>query len=146
MAEKDKFANALDQNEISPALLSELDALFSDAKQERPVLSARLENAVLADALAAMPAVQHERAADRSAGSSAAGGMFRQLSEAVGGWPSLSGMAVASLAGLWVGFLPPSALTTIESLARTGLTGEIHGDVASFDGFDLAVVMSEDME
>ncbi len=45
---------------------------------------------------------------------------YAALMDAVGGWPSLAGMAVAAVAGVWIGVVGPSALA---DFALTG-TGE----------------------
>ncbi|MCW1951169.1 MAG: hypothetical protein KIH44_007365 [Octadecabacter sp.] len=35
--------------------------------------------------------------------------------EAIGGWPSFSGLAAATVAGLWIGVSPPAALTDLSA-------------------------------
>lgn len=40
--------------------------------------------------------------------------LWSSLVAAIGGWPALSGVAMAGLIGIWVGFVPP---TQLESFA-----------------------------
>lgn len=40
-------------------------------------------------------------------------GMFASLLDAVGGWPSLAGMATATVAGVWIGFSQPAGLDLV---------------------------------
>ncbi|WP_052245163.1 hypothetical protein [Halocynthiibacter namhaensis] len=42
---------------------------------------------------------------------------LRAFSDAIGGWPSFAGMAVATLAGIWIGMTPPAGLTDLAPLA-----------------------------
>ena len=35
--------------------------------------------------------------------------------DAIGGWPSFSGLAAATVAGLWIGVSPPAALTNLSA-------------------------------
>lgn len=81
-----------------------LDALFAAARTDdraaaRPELLAK----VLADAEAMQPnfepLTRREPEGDRKSSS-----IFAQLVGALGGWPSLTGLAAATVAGIWVGF------------------------------------------
>ena len=38
-------------------------------------------------------------------------GWLAQLWSAIGGWPSLAGLATATVAGVWIGISPPAALS-----------------------------------
>jgi hypothetical protein len=72
-----------------------LDALFAEARRERP--PAGLVARVLAEAEAARPGRRRE-------------GLGAALLRAIGGWPSAAGLAAASAAGLAIGFAAPEAV------------------------------------
>jgi len=63
--------------------------------------------------------------------------LFAVFLEAIGGWPSMSGMAVATLAGLWIGTVQPAALTNLSPLAQADsdsiALAEAFGFVSGFD-------------
>lgn len=90
-----------------------LDALFAAARTDdrataRPDLLAK----VLADAEALQPSFEpltaREQTSDR-----VRGGIIAQIIGALGGWPSLTGLAAATVAGVWVGFsVAPDMLLT----------------------------------
>jgi hypothetical protein len=90
-----------------------LDALFAEARTARPpgALVAR----VLADAEAARPG--------RRLGAA--------LLRAIGGWPSVAGLAAASAAGLLIGYSAPEALPFLDPV------GTATAD-ATYDLIDLA--------
>ena len=81
-----------------------LDALFAAARTDgraaaRPDLLAK----VLADAEALQPGFEPLARRQQPDGP-ARSGIIAQLMAAVGGWPSLTGLAAAAVAGIWVGF------------------------------------------
>lgn len=43
-------------------------------------------------------------------------GLWPRLMEVIGGWPAVSGLAAATIAGIWVGVAPPSS---VQDLAAT---------------------------
>ncbi len=59
-------------------------------------------------------------------------GIFAQLGEVIGGWPAMGGLAIAGVAGLWVGVAPPAS---VEDVAATffGTTET----VTLWDGIDI---------
>lgn len=66
-------------------------------------------------------------------------GLWARMMDALGGWPSLSGLAAATVAGIWVGVAPPSA---IEELTATVLGDEVNISLFSTDiGFDTGVLI-----
>ncbi len=114
----------------------DLDALFDTARKQAPHPTSALRDRVLHDAgviqsgfagpVAAPPAV-------------ASGGWFRQVSDALGGWAGLGGLATACAAGVWLGFAPPSALPDPASY--------LIQDQSSFDlfqGEDLALLFDSE--
>ncbi|WP_068304124.1 hypothetical protein [Pararhodobacter sp. CCB-MM2] len=86
-----------------------LDALFAEARAEAPPplsasFEARLMSAALATQAVAAPPVR--------------GGFFARLKGLLtefGGAPSLAGMGVAGLAGIWIGFAAPGPTADLVS-------------------------------
>ncbi|MBV0911396.1 dihydroorotate dehydrogenase [Anianabacter salinae] len=97
---------------------TELDTLFGAARAQAPQASAALLARVAADADAVL--------ADRTAPAPARPGWLAQIVGGLGGWPSLAGLAAASVAGVFIGFAAPSAVETASG-------GYIAGD-----GYDVA--------
>lgn len=56
-------------------------------------------------------------------------GIFASILNAIGGWPAMTGLATATVAGLWIGFLPTDA---IGGFAETYLS-----DTGTYDMGDL---------
>lgn len=104
-----------------------LDDLFAEARVVSPEVSDDLMTRVLADAAASQriepprPEVQ--------------GGAWGRLLDMIGGWPAASGLAAATIAGVWIGIAPPAA---VEELTA-GLLGDTVtiSLVADSDLFDL---------
>lgn len=104
-----------------------LDALFAAARDEAPMPSGDFMTRLQAQALAEMP---------QAGARVAEPGFFAQLREALGGWKGASGLAAASLVGLWLGISPPAAVSEYWPGASQVSLGEIGLDPAS--GYDLA--------
>lgn len=84
-----------------------LDAFFDAARRDVPPVPADLTDRILADAFD----VQAELSGQvlyRSASTS--NGFWAQLSELLGGWYGMGGLAAACAAGVWLGFAPPSGI------------------------------------
>ncbi|KIC13837.1 hypothetical protein [Leisingera sp. ANG-Vp] len=117
--------------------LQELEDLFAAARAERPAVPDRLTAAILEDAarerLRAEP-VAPRRPARRP--------LWRQLAEAVGGWPAMGGLAAASAAGLWIGLAPPSFVPDPVALAGY----EDSSTAVPYENYDMAVMLSEDLQ
>lgn len=90
-----------------------LDAFFAAARAEEPVPGDDLMGRIMADA-----ALVQGRSAVAVAAPVASG--WRGILAAIGGWPAMGGMAVATMAGLWIGISPPTGLATFAS----GIFGE----------------------
>ncbi|WP_040104084.1 hypothetical protein [Phaeobacter gallaeciensis] len=138
----------LDPADLAAAELA-LDDLFASARTAAPApLPEALEQAILSEAAAMQAAILERQAAgsDRAAQSTEAGsGIFaglRDLMAGLGGWPALGGLATASAAGLWIGLAPPAFLPDPVSLAGI----ELSEDSLPYDSYDLAMVLSEEME
>lgn len=74
------------------------DAVPSEALLDRIMLDA---DSVLADST---PVLERPRQ-----------GFGAVLLDAIGGWPSFSGLAAATVAGLWIGVAPPAAVTDLSA-------------------------------
>lgn len=68
--------------------------------------------------------------------------VWEQMREAVGGWPALGGLAVASLAGLWIGFAPPAMLPDPAGLL-VGADNSAITDTWEAGFFDTAAILEE---
>lgn len=117
--------------------LEELEDLFAAARSERPAVPEHLSAAILADAAreqAGFQAAAPARAARQP--------LWRQLIEAVGGWPAMGGLAAASAAGLWIGVAPPSFVPDPVALAGYEDSGSAFAD----ESYDMALMLSEDLQ
>ncbi|WP_411351217.1 hypothetical protein PNH50_12425 [Leisingera aquaemixtae] len=116
--------------------LEELEDLFAAARSARPGMPAHLNTAILADAAraqAGFSAARPARAVRQP--------KWRQLVEAIGGWPAMGGLAAASAAGLWIGMAPPSFVPDPVVLAGYEESGSVFAD----DSYDMALMLSEDL-
>ncbi|UWQ82491.1 hypothetical protein [Leisingera caerulea] len=117
--------------------LEELEDLFAAARSQRPGMPAPLNAAILADAAreqAGFRAARPERAVRQP--------LWRQLIEAIGGWPAMGGLAAASAAGLWIGIAPPSFVPDPVALAGYENTSTAFAD----ESYDMALMLSEDLQ
>ena len=107
-----------------------LDDLFAQARAQAPQPSDALMARVLADAAAQSTPV---RSSVRQPG------FWARLSDTLGGWPALGGLAAATVAGVWVGIAPPAS---VEDLAASLIGDTVSVTLLSpdtiFDAGDLA--------
>jgi hypothetical protein len=94
-----------------------LEAFFDAARRTTPVASEDMLARVLADAETVRTAAQARRTRPvRPA----------RLRDLLGGWPSMAGLAAATLAGLWIGAgLPEAVPGTSEALYLVDITPEM---------------------
>lgn len=85
-----------------------LDDLFAQARAVTPTPSQALVARVLADADAAQRAEPAPVTPQQ--------GLLARMFDAIGGWPAVSGLAAATVAGIWVGVAPPAS---VEDFAAT---------------------------
>lgn len=111
-----------------------LDDLFAQARAQAPQPDDALMARVLADAA--------EQSAPVSSPVSSPihqPGFWARLSDALGGWPALGGLAAATVAGVWVGIAPPAG---VEDLAASLIGDTVSVTLLSpdtiFDAGDLA--------
>lgn len=100
----------------------QLDRLLAEARGsgEDPPLTDALMARIVADAAAEMP---RRRPAPASS---------RLLLAALGGWAAVSGLAAATVAGLWLGIAPPPALDAL--LAGDAVTVSLLPDYDTLAG------------
>jgi hypothetical protein len=109
---------------------TDLDDLFAEAAQLKPSVPSDLMARVLIDADQIQP--RPRAAANQN--------VWNALVDMVGGWPVVGGLAMAGVAGIWIGVAPPMGL---ENMA-TAVIGSTHtvdlfgGDMLSSfsDGLD----------
>lgn len=103
-----------------------LDDLFATARDAAPAASDALMARVLADATVAQqarrPAAEPQK------------GLWQSLLDMLGGWPTLGGLAVAGVTGVWIGVAPPMALETLaaEVVGNTA-TVSFGTDITTFE-------------
>lgn len=109
-----------------------LETLFAAARAQAPEPSAALFARIEADALrvAAEPRAPSLRPAP---GRAVRAGFWHRLNLTLGGRGAVAGLASATLAGLWLGFAPPSGLDRLTQSVAQGVLGAS----ASLDGLDL---------
>jgi hypothetical protein len=100
-----------------------LDALFAAARAE----PARPDDALMARILADAAREQPRAAAPVRTRALPERGGWRGWLDAIGGWPAAGGMALATVAGLWIGISPPQGLSTVNGL--------LWGETVSVDPF-----------
>ncbi|WP_116599190.1 hypothetical protein [Primorskyibacter marinus] len=83
-----------------------LDAFFDAARNTAPAPDAAFMARILDDALS----VQAEAVAPPSPVTKREG-LFSQILRGIGGWPALTGLAAATVAGVWIGVNPPAAVS-----------------------------------
>jgi hypothetical protein len=97
-----------------------LDDLFAQARGLDAQPSDALMARILTDADNVQTAMQPEQAA-------VASGPWTRFLDALGGWPAVSGLAAATVAGIWIGVAPPSSVQD--------LTASLMGDEVTVDLF-----------
>lgn len=112
-------------------LENDLDHLFSQARTDRDKLPDDLAVRILTDA----EAVRLSRIKPAPARA-----VWQQVMSAMGGWPGVSGLATASLAGIWIGLSAPSFLPDPANLLYPQDTTFLAADL----GFDTSYL--EDTE
>ena len=97
-----------------------LEDLFAQARKQDPHPSDALLARVLADADGVQVGMQPALTA-------APNSLWVRILDALGGWPAVSGLAAATVAGVWIGVAPPSSVQD--------LTASLVGDEISIDLF-----------
>ncbi|WP_458791286.1 hypothetical protein [Yoonia sp. MH D7] len=100
-----------------------LDDLFAVAQTRSPKVSDDLLARVLADAASAqhVPVLAPKQS------------FIAGFLDLIGGWPSVGGLAMAGVAGLWFGVSPPAAVSTwTADLFGTAVTVDLLGDTSEY--------------
>jgi hypothetical protein len=109
-----------------------LDDLFAQVARVDVQPSDALLARVLADADDVQAAFQPEQAATPS-------GLWTRLLDALGGWPAVSGLAAATVAGVWIGVAPP---TSVQDLTASMMGDEVSVDLFTTDfAFDTGALV-----
>jgi hypothetical protein len=101
-----------------------LDALFAEAKADAQPSEALMDRIVAdaAEIAAVTPVVEQGP------------GIWERMLDALGGWPSLSGLATATVAGIYIGFSDPTLLETVGLSETSEVSTELlFGDDLYFD-------------
>lgn len=102
-----------------------IDDLFGLAQSQTPAPSDDLMARILADAAAVQPSV--------ASASPPQAGFMQSLMDLIGGWPSVGGLAMAGVAGIWVGFAPPTVVSDwTAELVGTPVTIDMLGSTDSY--------------
>ncbi len=107
----------------------DLEAMFAAARQRPVDVPNDLMARVLADA-------------DRIAAMRRPAPLWQQVRDALGGWPAVGGLVAASVAGVWIGVAPPSALPDPAELFFGTQTSSV-SDTLSDGFFDMAAILEE---
>lgn len=109
---------------------SDLDDLFGAARRQPLAVSADLMARVLGDADALQPAAAQVPTRKRRAG------ILTGFLAAIGGIGGLVGLSTAAMAGVWIGFADPTALTNVTDVFGTSQTvTETMNVLPGFDDF-----------
>ena len=103
----------------------ELDDLFADAQTFGPGVSSVLFQRIVGDA----DAVLDQMNVDQEQSASRQPAVLQSLLGIIGGWPAMAGLATATMAGIWIGFSPPTAL---DSVAGGYLSSATYYDLGDF--------------
>lgn len=107
---------------------NDLDDFFAAARTSELAPSGDLMARVLADAAAMQP----EAAGIATAPKQSAWAGFMDM---IGGWPALSGVAAAGVAGIWLGVSPPMSLEQLTSdMLGTSTSVSLLSDVGGLVG------------
>ena len=85
-----------------------LNATFAQVREEDVPMSEGLMDRIMQDADGILGAAALASSRTRP-------GFIAQFMDAVGGWPALSGLAAATVAGVWIGVVQPASLTDLSA-------------------------------
>lgn len=104
----------MDQNEtpdLTPEDAAMLEALFSESAADQPEPSPELLARILSDAETVQAAALASPLPVPPA--TPAPGLWATIMAGLGGLPGVSGLVTATLAGLWIGYSPPTGLSAV---------------------------------
>ena len=85
---------------------TDLDKLLAEAALQKPSVPTDLMARVMIDATRVQPKVP----------TALQQGVWASILDVIGGWPAVGGLAMASVAGLWIGVAPPVGLDAIAAV------------------------------
>jgi hypothetical protein len=91
---------------------TQLEALFAETRQEQAAPSDDLMSRILADAVSAQSPIVSAPPKTET--------FWSVFSAMIGGWPAASGLAAATVAGIWIGVAPPQGLSDVASTLTGG--------------------------
>lgn len=109
--------------------LDQLDALFGEARADAAqdlAPSDDLMARLLSDAANEMP-----RRMGEVSGAADGQGLVARILAGLGGWAAVSGLAAATVAGVWIGVAPPDAIDAVLSGGEVSVS--ILPDLGGFD-------------
>lgn len=93
----------MDNNQTDQRLERELEDFFMTERNAAPDPSDMLLARIMADAQSQIDKAQPEPSIEET-------GFFQKLLDGIGGWPSMAGLATASIVGVWIGYVQPPAV------------------------------------
>lgn len=125
-------------NDIDKHTEQELQAFFRSLEAETGEPSPDLLARVLADAYEEqdMQAARAMAAPEVDALAVPRRGFLRGLLDAIGGWPAVAGLATATVAGVWIGYNPPSAFDDLTLTLMNGSYGYSTSDASELLQFE----------
>lgn len=113
----------------------ELEAFFDAARKATPDPDAALMARILDDAL-----VEQAERAKVIAPARRQESVLRQLLRSIGGWPALTGLAAATIAGVWIGVNPPTSVSDqLAALMGVGSDAENSWFLDPLTEYDIAM-------
>jgi len=113
--------------EIMDISVEAVESFFAAAKDSELAPSTDLMARVLADAEALQPVVAAVSAPKQNA--------WAGFMDMIGGWPALSGVAAAGVAGIWLGVAPPTSLEQLTSdMLGTSTSVSLLSDIGGLVG------------
>ncbi len=145
----DAMADAM-EDALNDAMLEDL---FAAARQSAPMPDRELWERVLADARAHLPAAGPSAGAAPArqsllerVGAALRGAFGGSLEGTMRGWGMFTGLATATIAGLWIGYAHPSILHRIGPMGPMGPKGPMAGISWEADPADPAAVTGFELE
>ncbi|WP_375255807.1 hypothetical protein [Yoonia sp.] len=109
-----------------------LDAVFAQARGADTTPGDDVTARILADAATVQSGFGASAAPEKT-------GLWARMLDALGGWPAVSGLTAATVAGIWVGVAPPMA---IEDLTASVIGDEVSVSFYASDlGFETEVLI-----
>ncbi|MBL4811578.1 MAG: hypothetical protein JKX69_04285 [Rhodobacteraceae bacterium] len=117
------------------AVMAEVEAALTQAQRSAPQVSPDFMARIAAQGAAMQPQAVAARPVEAV---TPPVGFWAALAAAIGGWPTMSGLALATIAGVWIGAAPPDSLTNLASSVLgaelgSGVTINLLGDNDLFE-------------